>query len=87
MFKSYREESKKDYGITDDGNLRLDQLNCGSLLRIADACEKMCIDRENLERNCKDITSNRDYWKSYSKELERKIAALKGHITRLKNKK
>ncbi len=40
--RSYRKESRDvDFGTSDTGVLSRDQMNCGSLLRIADGIEKM----------------------------------------------
>ena len=38
-FKSYREESRLDYGVTNGNNPNIDQLQAGALFRIADELE------------------------------------------------
>ena len=89
VFKSYKEESRKDYGATipKNINLSIDQLNCGAILRIAEAVEKMCLDREKLERDYKYMCKRRDYFMKECDKLSRSNAALRGHIRRLKKKK
>lgn len=85
MFRPYREESRKNWGA-DGESLTLEQVNCGARLRIADALETLARDREDLERNL-------GYWKRRAlaaegdcTALRRRITALKGVITRMKNR-
>ncbi len=86
-FKSYRDESRINYGKTQDSSLSIEQLNCGSLMRIADATEKMCADREKLERDYKYMRNNRDEWRQRAEAAERSNAALRGVITKTKRNK
>lgn len=87
--RSYREESRKNYGRTnladgvgmDDSGLRL-----GAILRIADATEKMA------QRHT-ELIAERDrfyhYWleaQESSARQSKRISALKGQITKLKKK-
>lgn len=82
-FKSYREISRStDWGS--GSNPTLEQVNAGSLLRIADAMEIMTNNFDNLR-------TDRDYWKGRagdweckSKRLSHSIAALRGVITKIK---
>jgi hypothetical protein len=85
-FKSYRTESRIDWGTSKEGNLALEQINCGAMLRIADATEAMA-------KNHITLMKERDKFESWYKQqcgerarLERANAALRGHITRLKAK-
>lgn len=86
-FKNYREESRNtQWGSYQDANLSIEQINCGSMLRIADATEKM-------SQNYTEIMNDRDWWRNQSKYkdeeiicLNNRIKALKGVITKLKNK-
>lgn len=85
-FKSYKEESKKNYGKKDAENLNLEQLNTGCLMRIADSLEKiekpyleMIIDLKYYEKEC-----NRQ--DELINNLLLSNRALKGVITRMKNK-
>lgn len=62
----------------------LDHINCGSLLRIADATELMA-------KNYQELINDRDRFKRWYNDeqtrryrLERRIASLRGVITRMK---
>lgn len=85
-FKSYRNESRADWGIEQDGSLTIEQINCGAILRIADATEKMA---ESYDR----VRNQRDYYESRAKSLGAEVDrlvrqrnALRGVITKLKRK-
>lgn len=85
--QSYRKESYKDWGKdSSHGNLTLEQINTGALLRIADATEAMAKrhvelieERDRFERYYRQEQSRRIAW-------ERSAAALKGQITKLKKR-
>lgn len=85
-FKSYRQESKINYGRNQDGGATIEQLNCGALMRIADATEKMCLDREKLERDYQYMRADRDTYRQLYERECRKSAARAGVITRMKRK-
>lgn len=81
-FRSYREESRSDWGARDEGGFSLDQVNTGALLRIADAVEKMAESYDTMRRD-------RDVWKERALFARRRLdterrrtAALRGWITR-----
>lgn len=86
-FRNYREQSRSvQWGSSQGGNLLIEQINCGSLLRIADAVETMAKSYDNLRED-------RDYWKARAKEhiasverLRHSNRALQGVITKLKRK-
>jgi len=66
-------------------------VNFGSLQRIADACEKMAATSEKMGANFDALRNERDYLKKRQDELYaqaeaagRKIAALRGVITKLR---
>jgi hypothetical protein len=66
------------------------QIDGGSLQRIADATEKLA---SAMSISWQQLSTDRDYWKSRAKNVEaseerlaRSIVALRGHITRLKRK-
>lgn len=85
MFKSYREESKKNWG-TEDEQLTQDQIKFGAVLRIADATEAMAKNHEDLLRQLKWY---KQAYKDASRRAEhyrRSNAGLRGVITRLKKK-
>lgn len=83
-FRSYREESRSDWGARDEGGFSLDQVNAGALLRIADAVEKMANNYDVMQRD-------RDFWKERALSAERRLdterrrtAALRGSIKRMR---
>lgn len=80
---NYRDESRKAYG-TQRENLTLEQLNTGALLRIADATEKACADREALERQLKQLRQRHASTLSELSTEKRRTAALRGVINRMK---
>lgn len=86
-FKSFREESRKNYGVTSEERVvSNDDLQIGALLRIADSMEIMCKDRVKLENDNKYL---RDRIKQLNQEIEslkRQSAAYKGKFNNLKNK-
>lgn len=78
-----RELSKSEYSASARS---IEEINCGSLQRIADACDVMA-------RNYRQMQSDLDYWKKRVAERDRELAklrlshsALKGVVARLKNK-
>ncbi len=88
MFTSYRQGSKADYGITNDnGILTLDQINTGCMLRIADATEAIA---KNYLKLQSDLDVSRKLYEQktvYAKTLEKRNAALRGVITKLKKER
>lgn len=72
-------------GEWDTGRTRED-IKVGSLQRIADACEKMCMDREKLERDYARMRKDRDKLRRELDTERRRAAAYKGVIKRLKMK-
>lgn len=76
-FRSYKDESKENYG-SDADIFNNEQLQTGALLRIADAAEKMA---ENYDRLLRDVK----YWKERCERsdaaretLRRRVNAYKG---------
>jgi hypothetical protein len=85
MSKTYREESRKDW-YREEGLPTTDQLKLGCLQRIADATETMA-------RRYSDLLYERDDYKKryegaclHNDASNRRIAALRGVITKLKKK-
>ncbi len=83
-FKSYRAESRADWGTSEEGSLSIEQINCGAHLRIADAVEAMAKhhvtlreERDRFERWYKEARAREE-------KLKHSNAALRGYITRLK---
>lgn len=84
-FTSYKQASKKDWGKTDtDINLNLDQINTGSIMRIADAVEKMAMDHDLLIRQRDDFRRWYEDEKAEKEFLLKRISSMKGVITKLK---
>jgi hypothetical protein len=85
-YRDYRKLSRDSDLGTKDVEISLNQINTGSLLRMADAIEKLCQSRQKLE-------IERDMYKRwYDKQIDnnyklcRQNAGLRGYITRLKKK-
>lgn len=85
-FKSYRKESRTDWGSYEKG-ITLEQVNTGSLLRIADATELMAKNHEQL------VQLKEYYERRYNEErqradkLERQVRGYKGVISRMKKQR
>jgi uncharacterized protein YukE len=62
----------------------MEQLTLGCLQRIATATELSCKDRERLERDYRYMRGERDRYRQEAEQMARRIAALKGQITKLK---
>ena len=81
-----RDASRRNFS-TRESRADHQEINTGSLQRIADAVEKMAANYDNL-------SANRDYWKRRAEEnrecsqrLMRRVTALRGVITRMKRQK
>lgn len=85
MSRTKREASKLDWSNEERPETLYD-INCGSLQRIADACEKMCLDREKLERDYASMKRARDGYRNMFYACERSKSSLRGVITKLKKK-
>lgn len=82
--KDYRQESKRPWGTTNDGNLTMEQVKFGAMLRIADSLEKM---EKPFARLISDAEWQKERAERLSKSLtkaEHVIAGLKGYIRRTK---
>ena len=85
-WKSYRDESRVNWGTKRDDNLNLEQIQVGCLLRIADASEAMAKEHNRLLASEK-YQREKANWLQQELETERRrSAALRGHIKRLKKK-
>lgn len=83
-FKSYAEESRKDLGTRFPGELTIEQIQTGAMLRMADASEKMASNYTQLQNDC---DWYRQKYRKKNEEIEhlnRRITSLKGVITKLK---
>ena len=83
MSKTFRELSKTKW-TTETTDREAIQLGC--MLRIADATEAMSKSHIELQRDYNYMKDDRDYYRSQYHLSEKRVAAYKGHITRLKNK-
>lgn len=88
MQKSFRSESKKDYGtnVPEGEGLSLERLNCGSLMRIADATEIMATNYLRLQEDLATAKRGREYYMEEMEKAQRTITAMKGLITKLKKR-
>jgi hypothetical protein len=86
IMRNFRQESRKSYGrsMPEDQWCSNDELNVGSLQRIADACDLMAKDRERMERELKWKTAEVERLKKGNESLGRSNAALRGVIKRMK---
>ena len=86
--RSYREESRKNYGQVLDPLVMMndDQLKIGALLRIADATEKMAQRHTELIRERDNYKHDAEYWRSEYDRIERRRRAAQAQITKLKKK-
>jgi len=82
-FKSFREESRINWGVH-DLTVDNDQIKLGALLRIAYSCELMAKDRQQMERNLKWHEEHLSRRTRECDRLARSNAALRGVISRLK---
>jgi len=84
--KSYRQASRANWGTASMDALSIEQINCGALLRIADATEQMA------QRHTELINARDMYKRWYGegerarKHAERQLAATRGVVTKLKKK-
>jgi len=83
-WKSYRKESKTDWGRNVEGNIGQNQIQLGAILRIADALE-------TIAHNYQSLMEDRDRYKRWyeeqwerTKKGNRRESALRGVITKLK---
>lgn len=81
--KYFKQESKKDWYTS--VSITNDDLQTGALMRIADATELMASNYLKLQNDYKYMKEDRDRYRDWYHKEQKKSAALKGHITRLKN--
>jgi acyl-CoA reductase-like NAD-dependent aldehyde dehydrogenase len=79
---NFRESSRGNWNSRDT----IEEINAGSMQRIADAAEKMAANYDELRRALESAKKSRDYWRSVADQRQRRINALRGHITRLRKK-
>ncbi|MFH1739000.1 MAG: hypothetical protein ABIH23_08325 [bacterium] len=88
QWHSWKEQSKRDWGqqVLDEEALPDEQIKIGAILRIADALEKMSEPYLQLLRRLEIKQKSGETQYEEIKYLDRRIAALKGVITKLKKK-
>lgn len=87
-FKSYRKESRINYGTSrNTDSLNLEELQTGCLMRIADATEKMASNFTQLQNEVERYKRIQAKHVSEIATLEKRVAAYKGLVKRLKNGK
>ena len=85
-YQNYKSESRKDWGQDTNGSLTIEQINCGAILRIADAVELMAKNYLQLQH---DAAFYKRKYQEQQKEIEsltRSKNAYSGHVKRLKKK-
>ncbi|CAJ0682053.1 hypothetical protein R82526_01543 [Ralstonia mannitolilytica] len=89
MFKSYRNESRSNYGrhVDEGANLSNDDLKVGAILRIADATEAMAKNHVQLQSDLDWYKDRYNRAREEADALRRRVNALRGAITKLKAKK
>lgn len=84
MRTNFRDGSKRQW--SSENNLTIAEINCGSMQRIADACEKMCTDRDSIERRLGYAQVHAEQMQRLLDTEKRRSAALRGVISRLRKK-
>ncbi len=85
MSKNYRTESRLAYAKANNEDFTLEELRTGSLLRIADAAEKMAGNYTALQDQIVYLKKDKIWLRERIDYLEHSNAALRGHIKRFKN--
>jgi hypothetical protein len=85
-FKNYRSESRDTNWGTQDKGLSLDQINAGSLLRIADSLERMEEPYLKLHRDLDNFKRWYIQERNIKEDLQASLRGTKAWSTRQKNK-
>lgn len=80
MKQDMRDMSRKKWNT--DGST-IEEINCGSMLRVADAVEAMAKDRNQIEQDLKFYKEAYDRHTKQIDQLTRSRSALRGVITRM----
>lgn len=88
VFKSYREESKGNWGTTVEYgvNITTEQLQTGAILRIADATEKVASNYDAMREDRDRYKRWYEDQKDRNAKLWRSNNSLRGAITRFKKR-
>lgn len=85
-FKSYRQESRSNWGTSEKGTLTIEQISLGAQIRMADALEVIAKDKQNLEDDYKRMSERRDFWRLEYEKMLAKYRAQKGLVTKMRKK-
>lgn len=88
---SFKDQSKKNWGFNNDGimpkrEITNEEIQIGCMQRVADASEKMASNYTNMQDNLAWYKNRYEERGDAIRFMEKRIAALKGAITKLKNK-
>ena len=86
MALNQRDASRKEWSTWSKESARVEEINSGSLQRIADACELMAKDRAAMERRMKWLEERDEINTRELKRIGRANAALRGCLRRAKKK-
>lgn len=87
MKTTQREASRREWRAGDlNSNPTHEQINAGSLQRIADACEKMGANWQALTSALESAKASGEYWKGRAKRLELRLRAQKAATTRARKR-
>lgn len=85
--KDFEELSRVSYVLANNRESpTTEEINTGCLQRIARSTEAMAINYQKLINSRNWYKEQYEHSKEYNYTLEKRISALKGHLTRLKNK-
>lgn len=79
---TFREESRGNFTSAQT----IEHINAGSFQRIADACEKMAENHDELNRKLRSAEDSLIYWRQWAEKLEHRVRGLRSRITLLKRK-
>ncbi len=82
-----RQVLKKEWNPASFNTATRDEISCGSLQRIADACELMARRYQDLIDDRDRYKRARDEWEGIARRHHRRVIALRGVVTRLKKGK
>lgn len=80
-----REASRNNWRLNGE-HATVEEINAGSLQRIADAVEKMTKRWDDLVRDRDAYKAMHEREQNTRRRIERRVIALRGHITRLKRR-
>lgn len=82
-----REVSKLQLSVNKSDNFTYEEINTGSMLRIADAVETVSRRYSDLLSEVEQQKRTTEYYRQRLQKMERRVNALRGVITRMKRRK